>query len=216
MKKATVLLLVFFILIAFTGCTNEKNNDTPIPTETSTIAALPSPAETAVAVASEAPVAPEVNPPGDIPDSQVFIEYTSAHGGYSLQVPEGWARTENNSTDVNFVDKFDGISVTISESAYTLSTDSVTHNFAPILQSTERAVTIKSTNEVKFTSGDAVVIAYSSNSNPDSVTNKQIRLENEAVIFISNGKMAVIRMWAPEGADNVDQWNLMKNSFKWN
>jgi hypothetical protein len=47
------------------------------------------------------------------------------------------------------------------------------------------------------------------------VTNKQIRLE--AVRFYlpgSNGKVAVLDMSAPLGADNVDQWNLMANSLR--
>ena len=42
-------------------------------------------------------LAAEKNPPGDIPDDQVFVAYTSRAGGYSLKVPEGWARTEKGS-----------------------------------------------------------------------------------------------------------------------
>jgi hypothetical protein len=40
------------------------------------------------AVAQELPVAPEKKPPGDIPDTQVFITFTSPLG-FSLKVPEG-------------------------------------------------------------------------------------------------------------------------------
>ena len=42
------------------------------------------------AVAQEKAVAPEKNPPGDIPDCQVFITYTSPLG-FSLTIPEGWS-----------------------------------------------------------------------------------------------------------------------------
>src|SRR2546421_6526246 len=40
------------------------------------------------------PNAPEVNAAGDIPDNQVFVAYTPPSGGFSVKVPEGWARTE--------------------------------------------------------------------------------------------------------------------------
>jgi hypothetical protein len=52
-------------------------------------------------------LAAEKNPPGDIPDDQVFVSYTSSASGFSLKVPEGWARSERGS-DVQFIDKFDG------------------------------------------------------------------------------------------------------------
>jgi len=48
-------------------------------------------------------LAAEKNPPGDIPDNQVFLKYASAAGGYSLKVPEGWARIEDGA-DVSFTD----------------------------------------------------------------------------------------------------------------
>jgi hypothetical protein len=47
------------------------------------------------------------------------------------------------------------------------------------------------------------------------VTNKRVRLENIAYIFYKNGKEATLTVWAPQGADNVDQWNRMANSFRW-
>ena len=33
--------------------------------------------------------------------------------------------------------------------------------------------------------------------------------------FYKNGKLAVLTLWAPLGADNVDQWQRMSQSFKW-
>lgn len=167
-----------------------------------------------VSVNSENAVAAEKNPPGDIPDTQVFVKYTSTLGGYELQVPEGWARTENGSA-VSFADKYDGVKVTVSDSAYPLSVDSINQNYIPSFKKTGRAISITSVKEAKLKGGTAIVLAYSSNSEPDTVTNKQIRLENTSYFFIRNGKMAVMTVWAPLGADNVDQWNLMSNSFQW-
>ena len=60
-----------------------------------------------------------------------------------------------------------------------------------------------------------VLIDYASNSEPDAVTGKQIRLENQTYLFFKDGKVASLTMWAPFGADNADQWNLMARSFRW-
>ena len=218
-------MIMLLIVIVFTGCNSVKNQTSDNGTQSSAtitlsasqtpnnVTAAPSINETPVAKRFEAPVAPEKNPPGDIPDTQVFIKYSSATAGYQLQVPEGWARTENGAS-VKFTDKFDGVSVDISDVTYSLSVDSINKNFIPALKATGRAITVNSIKAVKLSGGKAINISYSSNSEPDSVTNKQIRLENESTIFIKNGKMSVLTTWAPLGADNVDQWNLMKNSFK--
>src|SRR5689334_5158654 len=44
---------------------------------------------------SNAPVNPnaqEHSPPGDIPDNQVFVPYKPAGAGFTVKVPEGWAK----------------------------------------------------------------------------------------------------------------------------
>lgn len=163
---------------------------------------------------SEKPVAPEKNPPGDIPDSQVFIKYTSETGKYELQVPEGWARTESG-TDVKYVDKLDGIQVKISTVNDAFTIENIKKNQTAAIVKAGRAVKIKGTKEIKLSGGKAVLVKYDSNSEPDPVTNKQIRLENESIFLNNSGKLVEIVLWAPLGADNADQWNLISNSFRW-
>ena len=65
------------------------------------------------AAAQEQPIAPETNPPGDIPDSQAFVTYTSP-AGFSLKVPEGWAR-KNIDHGVRFFDKYGIIEVSVAD-----------------------------------------------------------------------------------------------------
>src|SRR5262245_5381289 len=48
---------------------------------------------TEAALPTQGAIATEDNPPGDIPDNQAFVPYTSANGGYAISMPEGWART---------------------------------------------------------------------------------------------------------------------------
>ena len=47
---------------------------------------------TGQSAAGQAPVPAESNPPGDIPDTTVYVPYRSAAGHVALKVPEGWSR----------------------------------------------------------------------------------------------------------------------------
>jgi hypothetical protein len=174
-----------------------------------------SPASTqAPASTTESAVAPEVSPVGDIPDTQAFVKYRSAAGGYELDVPEGWARTESGA-DVTFVSKLDGVKVTVAPASAAPTAASVQANEVKQIQAAGRAVTVTNVSEVALPGGKAVLIKYTSNSEPNPVTNKQVRLENEAYVFHKNGKTATLTLWAPQGADNADQWQRMSKSFRW-
>jgi len=168
---------------------------------------------TTTAMAAERAVAPEKNPPGDIPDSQVFIAYHSPLG-FSLKVPEGWARTDR-SDGARFADKYNAIDVAVSSASGAPTTASVTHHEAADLVKAGRAVKIGAVKRVKLRSGPAILIDYSSNSEPNAVTNKQLRLENNRYLIYRGGKLATINLSAPLGADNVDQWKLISGSFQW-
>src|SRR5438093_12888426 len=95
-------LLLSTLLLAALGlvsCAAPKHATNAVPP-----AAVTSPPATAVPV--------ESNPPGDIPDSQAFVDYRSAPRRYHLQVPEGWARPEPPSPVV-FADKLASLRVPI-------------------------------------------------------------------------------------------------------
>ena len=177
------------------------------------VAALGGPPLLQTAWAQEQPVAPEANPPGDIPDSQVFITYASPLG-FSLQVPEGWARSDR-ADGARFADKYDGVDVSLTTVSGAPTVKTVQQSEAPELVRTGHAVKIVSVKSVKLPAGDGVVIAYTSNSAPNAVTNKQIRLENNRYFYFSAGRLVTLDLSAPAGADNVDQWKLMSESFHW-
>lgn len=169
---------------------------------------------TTTVMAAEKTVAPEKNPPGDIPDSQVFVAYTSPLG-FSLKVPEGWARTDR-SDGARFADKYNAIDVAVNSAATAApTTASVNNHEAADLVKVGRAVKIGAVKSVKLRSGSAILIVYSSNSEPNPVTNKQLRLENNRYLIYRGGKIATINLSAPLGADNVDQWKLISDSFQW-
>ncbi|WP_245472265.1 hypothetical protein [Rhizobium jaguaris] len=172
-----------------------------------------SPASFQGALAAEAPAAAEKNPPGDIPDNQVFIDYVSRLG-FSLKVPEGWARTDL-ANGVSFTDKLDGIVVNQSDMAGAPTVEGVRKDYIPGLEKEAGAVSIGSVKAVKLPAGNAIRINYASNSEPNAVTNKRIRLENQRFLFFKNGKLVALELYAPLGADNADQWKLMSESFRW-
>lgn len=174
----------------------------------------PKPSGQASPVAAEQPLAPETSPAGDIPDNQVFVTFASPGGGYQLQIPEGWARTDSG-TDVRFVSKLDGVQVTLTSASSAPTSASAQATQVADLQTSGRAVQVNTVQDVQLPAGPAVLVDYASNSDPDPVTGKQVRLENNAYLFYRNGKVAMLTLWAPLGADNVDQWQQMAQSFHW-
>jgi hypothetical protein len=165
------------------------------------------------ATAAENAVTPEVSPPGDIPDNQVFITFTSP-AGFAIKVPEGWARVDGAKETV-FSDKYNRISLTTASAPQAIDMAYAKSMLAPEIEKSGRAVRITEIAEVKLRSGRTVKIAYDANSEPNEVTNKQVRQENERFYFAKNGRLVMLSLTAPKGADNVDQWRLISSSFRW-
>jgi hypothetical protein len=166
------------------------------------------------AVRQEKALPPETHPFGDIPDTQAFVQYQSAAGGYSLVVPEGWSRTIK-SKNTSFSDKFDGVSVKVAAATAVPTVAGVRSGPGAELAKHGRAVKIGKISAVNLPGGAAVELDFTSNSEPDSITGKQVRLENERFYFYQNQKTAELTLWAPLGADNVDQWKKISESFRW-
>ena len=162
--------------------------------------------------AAENAVAPEKNPPGDIPDSQVFVDYSSTLG-FAMKIPEGWSRTDAPKRAM-FADKYNTITVDVGAADREPAADASDPHVAALV-SGGHAVKVTAVKSVTLKAGPAIVIVYSANSAPNPVTNKQIRLEGNRYLFYKGGRLATLDLTAPLGADNVDQWQLMANSFHW-
>ena len=163
--------------------------------------------------AAETAVAPEKNPPGDIPDSQVFVLY-KAPQGFSLEVPEGWSR-RSGADGVSFADKYGEIDVSVASSDAAPTVTSVKAAEVAELVRTGHAVAVTSATSAALKAGPAVKVTYTSNSEPNAVTGKRIRLENERFVIGGPQKRAILTLSAPAGADNADQWALISKSFRW-
>lgn len=161
----------------------------------------------------EQPLAPEKNPPGDIPDSQVFIVY-HAPQGYSMKVPEGWARRDNPAGAL-FSDKYNTIQLTYSLRRAPLDRQELNTVEIPRLKASGKALRVSRIQTERVPAGNTAAVYFASNSDPNPVTNKAIRLENVRYYFWHQGKLVTLTLSAPYGADNADQWRLMAHSFRW-
>lgn len=167
--------------------------------------------------ASAAPVT-ESNPAGDIPDTQAFVVYTPTQGGYTVQVPEGWARTDSATgtagTGALFSDKFNSVRI-----------DTAAAPVAPTVRSGQAELTAIGSAATGFTpgtvtleqrkAGSAVLITYQADSAPSSVTGKVVSQDVQRYEFFSNGKTVTLTLSAPVGSDNVDPWRTVTDSFRW-
>lgn len=162
---------------------------------------------------AETAIAPEVSPPGDIPDNQSFVSFTSPTG-FSIKVPEGWARKDDGAK-TTFNDKYNHVLLQQGEAALAIDEAYAKATLIPDLRKNRRAVDKVTIKMLTLKSGPVLALDYDSNSEPNTVTNKQVREENESLYFVKGNKLVTVTLSAPKGADNVDQWLFMANSFRW-
>ena len=141
----------------------------------------------------------EVSPPGDIPDNQAFVSYTPPSGGYTVKVPEGWARkAAGGSTTLS--DKLNSITMEAKPSSAGAARDRP--NGARV-------------TTVKRKAGRAVRITYLTAGKPDPVTGKSRTLAVERYVFLHNGRNIVLTLKGAKGADNVDPWKIVTDSLSY-
>jgi len=68
---------------------------------------------------------------------------------------------------------------------------------------------------VDRTAGQAILATYRVDAEPDPVTGKTINDDVEQYVFWRNGVQVDIRLAGPHGADNVDPWRTITDSFRW-
>ena len=155
----------------------------------------------------------ETPPPGDIPDSTVYIPYRAPAGQYQVKVPEGWARTVTGG-GISFTDKLNTISVTVVSAKAPTTASARTIEVAKI-QGAVRHFTLAGIGTVQRPAGSVVLIRYSADSQPDPVTGKVYPDAVERYEFSRNGLEAIVTVSGPKGADNVDPWRTVTSSFRW-
>jgi hypothetical protein len=220
MRRATALGAAAFVVLVLAACgsSGAKQATTPSTAAPGSSSSSVSPASRAVTSTSTnrvtTPKTAEVSPSGDIPDNQAFVKYTSRTGAYSLDFPEGWARTETAGT-TTFAAHFNSIRIATTKRASAPTIASVRATEAPALQRATPGFTLRNVTSVTRPAGSAVLVTYGADSPPDAVTGKSIALDVERYEFWRNGSQVTITLSAPKGSDNVDPWKKVTDSFAW-
>jgi hypothetical protein len=141
------------------------------------------------------PNGPDVSPAGDIPDNQAFVAYAPPGGGYSVKVPEGWARTTTGGA-TTFTDKLNSI------------------RMETMAAGSEPKPAGAKVTHVRRKAGTAVLTKYLVQSKPDAVTGKTRKNAVERYAFAHKGKDVVLTLSGPKGADNVDPWKIVTDSLR--
>jgi hypothetical protein len=159
-------------------------------------------------------VAAESNPPGDIPDTTVYIPYSSAKGHFQLKVPEGWSR-RTTSASSTFTSNLNSITTAWIPMTAAPTVSTARSTTVPALKSGTLAFRLQSVRKVSLTGGPAIEIVYQVNSPPNSVTGRQYRLVVERFELQRAGRGVVLSLSSAVGSDNVDPWRIVSESFRW-
>lgn len=163
------------------------------------------------AVTSASAGATELNPPGDIPDTQAFVAVDVPNSRVTLKVPEGWSRT-GGATATSFTDKLNRIEIQVSTVTTPPSEASIRAVDVPKLGQTTTKFALGSISTVVRKGGSAILTTYQVDSAPDSVTGKVVRDAVERYTFVNGTTRVDLLLIAPTNADNVDPWRTVSDS----
>jgi hypothetical protein len=169
---------------------------------------------TSAASAASGTAAPESNPAGDIPDSQVFVPYMPATKLFTVSVPEGWAQTTDGPVTV-FTDKLNAVRIESQPALVAPTPDTVQRQEVPAIQSATPGFRFGAVSVVPRKSGPVLLLTYQATSPPNGVTGKSGVDAVERYEFWRGGHEAILTLSGPLGADNVDPWRTVTDSLQW-
>jgi hypothetical protein len=199
------------------ACSNASSANVPQPREIVTsppATGHPRSPTSSPSLPSQAPIAIESNPPGDIPDTIAYVPHSIVKAGVSVKIPEGWSETTSNDA-VTFTDKLNTVNVTWMPTSSAPTVTSARKTDVPALQSSTLAFRLKSVTTAQLPAGPAVLITYEGNSTPNAVTGRQYRQIVLRYELYKGGQETVLSLISPVGADNVDPWRIVTESFLW-
>ena len=205
-----VSLVVVGLTALLAGCGAPTATPTPNQPTVGTSGSAPSSA----ASASAAPAKTESNPPGDIPDNQVYVPFTAPNGRVSVKVPEGWARFTTG-TMTQFTDKLNRIEIVPSTSGSAPTVASVTSTDVPKLKSSVPHFNLGKVSTEQRSGRVVVLVRYQGDSPQDPVTGKVVRDAFERYVYYHNGQRLNLTLSGPTNADNVDPWRIVSDSVRW-
>ncbi|WP_297408511.1 hypothetical protein [Naasia sp.] len=155
-----------------------------------------------------------MNPAGDIPDNQAFVSYTPASATYTVTVPEGWAQSSSGAA-TTFTDKLNAARFEEAGSTTAPTVESATSTIVARLATDQPGFTLTDVTSVTRSAGDAVLIRYEQDAPKNAVTSSTGREAVEEYLFWKSGTLVTVTLTSPVGADNVDPWREITDSFSW-
>lgn len=201
--RTSILVAVIGVVLTMSACGGSSDSSTDVAGS----AAVTTP-DGAVD-----PNAPEVVEPGDIPDDQVFVSFASADHRYSVDVPEGWARTESNGI-VTFTDNYNTVAIESVPATEPPTVESVTATGLADV-SGDPTFHLVDVAPVHRAAGDGILATYEIGSAPNAVTGKSALLAVERYVFFDSGSDVILTLSGAKGADNVDPWKIVSDSLTW-
>jgi hypothetical protein len=189
-------------LLALTGCGSSHRAQPPATSTSGGGATTPS---TSTGGPGALQAEANATAAGDIPDNQVFLVFRNGAAGYSMKYPEGWAQ-QGSGKHVTFRDKNNIVRIVVGSGAAPTKAD-VGRLTGASVQSGPQAMTL--------THAKAYKVVYSTESAPNAVTGKRVKLVVDRYYVWKPGRLAVVDLGTPEGVDNVDAYRLMIESFRW-
>jgi hypothetical protein len=145
---------------------------------------------------------------GDIPDNQVYLTYTGAT--FTIKYPEGWVQTAT-SAGVTFKDKDNAITARISQAA----TPTIASVRTDVRAISGASITTDA-HTISLPGGAAILATYRVDGSADPVTGKRPHLTvDHYELGGTGGRKAVLELASPVGADNVDAYRMIAESFRW-
>jgi hypothetical protein len=156
----------------------------------------------------------EVSPNGDIPDNQAFIPYTPASGTYTVTVPEGWSQSSTGEA-TTFTDKLNAAKFEEMSSATAPTIQSAKSAVVPQLEMDHPGFALTDVAAVTRAGGSGVLLRYEQDAAVNDVTESVGKEAVEEYLFWKAGTLVTITLTSPVGADNVDPWRQITDSFSW-
>ncbi|TRW46734.1 hypothetical protein [Georgenia yuyongxinii] len=166
------------------------------------------------ASSSGSATAKESRPPGDIPDNQVYVPYTPDGAIYTVNVPEGWQRTDLPG-GATFTDKLSSVTIQQEDAATAPTVASVRAQGRPIAAAPTTGYKDGKVEQVSVPAGSAVRATYSAQGPADPVTGKSATDDVVVYTFFHGGKEVELVLAGPHGADSASPWKIVSESFWW-
>ena len=139
----------------------------------------------------------------------MFLVFRNGAAGYSIKYPEGWAQLGSGDR-VTFRDKNNIVRIVVTNGAAP-TTASVRADLGSL-----SGVRIQTPPEGKtIAANKAIKVVYTTDSAPNAVTGKRVKLVVDRYYYWKDGRVAVVDLGTPEGVDNVDAYRLMSESYRW-